>query len=681
MSKKKVLGIIQDDPWLEDYQIQLEARLDRYQRRLKAIEKKYGSLKAFANGHRYFGFNYDKKKKGWYYREWAPAAYALALGGDFNNWSRLSHPLQRNEEGYWELFLPDAEVKKSLIHGSLFKLYTKTDTGLHDRLPAYLTRAVQNEKTKDFSGQWWQPAAAFQWSDDDFDLSTVKTPFIYEVHVGMAQEKEAVGSYQEFTENVLPRIAALGYNCIQIMAVQEHPYYGSFGYHVSNFFAVSSRFGTPEDLKQLINEAHRLGIAVILDVVHSHAVKNYAEGLNDFDGSGNQYFHKGARGHHIVWDSKLFDYGREEVQQFLLSNLRYWVEEFHFDGFRFDGVSSMLYNNTNEELSFSKYDAYFKQDDWDAVTYLQLAMTLVHQLKPQAICIAEDVSGMPGLCRPIAEGGIGFDYRLGMGIPDFWIRALRKQRDEEWNLFDLWGALNNRRLKEKTIAYSESHDQAMVGDKTIAHWLMDAALYHHMLKGDPHPAIERGMALHKIIRLLTISLGGEGYLNFMGNEFGHPEWIDFPRKGNNWSYLYAQRQWSLADNEKLRYGYLKDFDAAMIHLIKNKQIIAAPPAQQLHIDPYNKIIAYTRGSFIFVANLHADRSIFSYYFPAPQQGTYRIVLNTDDKAFGGYGRIDNEVLHPTLNQGKLPIISLYLTHRTMLVLELISTEIQRPAST
>jgi 1,4-alpha-glucan branching enzyme len=416
---------------------------------------------------------------------------------------------------------------------------------------------IQDPITHDFSGQLWFPENPFHWTDDHFNASRQsRQPIIYESHVGMAQEAEKVGSYVEFADKILPRIQDGGYNAIQMMAIMEHPYYGSFGYHVSNFFCPSSRFGTPEELKYLINKAHEMGIAVIMDIVHSHAVKNLSEGLNEFDGTDSQYFHPGPRGYHEGWDSKIFDYGKWEVKKFLLSNTLYWLEEFHFDGYRFDGVTSMLYFH-HGSTSFDHYDKYFREGvDWDAVTYLQLANEVVHRYKPEAVSIAEDVSGIPGLCRRPDEGGIGFDFRLAMGIPDYWIKILKEKSDEDWNVYEMWEVLNNRRYKEKTIAYAESHDQALVGDKTIAFWLMDKEMYYHMQVTDQNIVIDRGIALHKLLRLFTISLGGEGYLNFMGNEFGHPEWVDFPRLGNNWSHQYARRQWSLADNKDLKYKYL-----------------------------------------------------------------------------------------------------------------------------
>lgn len=666
MSDKEAPQLVIDDPWLAPYESDIRQRQSFFWQRLEKIKINYGSLLEFSGAHNHLGFNYDLKAKGWWYREWAPAADALSLIGEFNQWNPDIHPLKKMENGIWELFISDEDVT-AISAPCLVKVKVQHGLNDRDRLPAYIRYAVQDSKTYDFCGQIISPSA-FSWTDQQFDLSQIGAPIIYECHVGMALEKEGVGTFKEFANEVLPRIARQGYNCIQMMAIQEHPYYGSFGYHVSNFFAPSSRFGDPDDLRFLINKAHELGLAVIMDAVYSHAVKNMAEGLNDFDGSDNQYFHKGGRGYHTGWDSKLFDYGKMEVLQFLLSNIRYWMEEFHFDGFRFDGVTSMLYHHHGEGVAFDHYDKYFHEMvDWDAICFLQLANQLIHYIKPSAITIAEDMSGMPGMCRPIDEGGIGFDYRLAMGLPDYWIKLLKHTSDENWNIEEMWNVMINRRYKEKNIAYAESHDQALVGDKTLAFWLMDKEMYWHMQKGDDHLVIDRGMALHKMIRLFTASLGGEGYLNFIGNEFGHPEWVDFPREGNDWSYKYARRQWSLVDNEDLKYHWLNDFDKAMVTLFKEYQILGASPAQQLNMDKENQVVIFERNHLIFVFSFHPERSVSDYKFHLPNLGKYKILLSSDEVTYGGHGRIDASLIYSSTPYEHGHQLSIYVTNRTAIV--------------
>ncbi len=670
MEELETPKLVKNDPWLEPFTEEIAARIQRQEDRKKLIEEKYGSLSAFADGYKFLGLNYDEKKKGWWYREWAPQAKSLALVGDFNNWDREANSMVKGAEGIWELFLDDATYSDRFVEDSKFKVHVVSDKPAMDRLPAYVKYVVQDPDTHDFAGCLRAPKKPFKWTDGAFSPKEAHTePYIYECHIGMAQEDAKVGSYLEFAENVLPKIAEQGYNAIQMMAVQEHPYYGSFGYHVSNFFAPSSRFGTPEDLKYLVNKAHEAGIAVIMDIVHSHAVKNLAEGLNEFDGSDDQYFHPGGKGIHSQWDSKLFNYGKEEVLRFLLSNVKYWIEEFHFDGFRYDGVTSMLYFHHGDHVSFDNYDKYFADVDWDVLVYLQLANQLAKELKPHAISIAEDMSGMPGLGRPVDEGGLGFDFRLAMGIPDYWIKILKHKSDDEWNVHEIWEVLANRRYGERSIAYAESHDQALVGDKSIAFWLMDKEMYDNMHVNHDSLIIDRGIALHKMIRLLTLSLGGEGWLNFIGNEFGHPEWVDFPREGNNWSYHYARRQWSLAENEELRYKFLYRFGGAMVQIAHENHLVSASPAQQLNMDQENHTMIYERNNLIFAMNFSPSNAIPDYRFRVPSKGNYRVILNTDAEAFGGFGRVDDGMTYPSVSIFGEHFLSVYLPNRVGLVLK------------
>lgn len=639
------LAVLTQDEWLRESEAEVTARYQRYLEALGRIERSSGSITDYANGYRWFGFQRDDRLDGWWFREWLPGAKEVFLFGDFTDWDRRRVPLDRGEGGVWSAFLPDAIYGKKLVHGSLVKILVGGENGWHERIPAYIRRAVQNPDTKNFSGQFWNPPRPFDWTDDDFDASKLGNPLIYEVHIGMATEQEKVGSYNEFTRDILPRIKRQGYNAVQLMAVAEHPYYGSFGYHVSNFFAPSSRFGTPEDLKALVNRAHKLGLAVIMDLVHSHYVKNINEGLNELDGTDHQYSKPGEEGYQPYWDSKLFDYGKEEVRHFLLSNAKYWLEEFHFDGYRYDGVTSMIYRHHG----YTEFDARHKFFDdtvnREALTFLTLSNKLVHEFRPKAITIAEDVSGMPTMCSPVDDGGIGFDYRLGMAVPDFWIRMLKDIPDEEWNIWDIWKIMTDRLPYVKTITYAESHDQALVGDKTIAFRLMDKAMYTDMNRAAKNIVVERGMALHKMIRLCTISMGGQGYLDFMGNEFGHPDWIDFPREGNGWSYQYARRQWSLASNPFLRYSFLNDFDRDMIKMVRKYGILADNYPYRLAMDEKNQTMAYSHGDLLFVINWSPVTSIPDYAVPVPSPGKYTVLLSTDSARYGGPDRIDESGEH------------------------------------
>lgn len=664
----KTLNIVKNDSGLERYAGAIEARYDYAKRKELELTGGTQSLADFASGYLYFGLH--KTSKEWIFREYAPNATELYLIGDFNNWQQgPEYQLQNIGNGVWEIKLP----LRAMRHGDLYKLMMHWKGGFGERIPAWATRVVQDDYTKIFSAQVWEPSKPYKFKYKRFKPNCAPL-LIYECHIGMAGEKEGISTYSEFRENVLPRIYKAGYNCIQIMAIQEHPYYGSFGYHVSNFFAASSRFGTPEELKELIDAAHGLGIAVIMDIVHSHSVKNTKEGLGLFDGTPYLYFHDGARREHPAWDSLCFDYGKNSVMHFLLSNCKFWLDQYHFDGFRFDGVTSMLYYSHGLNENFTSYDDYFNgNQDGDAICYLTLANKTIHEFNPNAITIAEDMSGMPGLAAKIEDGGVGFDYRLAMGIPDFWIKTIKEVQDQDWRVGHIFWELTNHRSDEHTINYAESHDQALVGDKTIIFRLIDSDMYWHMSKivGGTTYMLDRGLALHKMIRLITASTINGGYLNFMGNEFGHPEWIDFPREGNGWSYKYARRQWHLVDDHDLKYHWLGDFDRELMELIRDVKNFQATPIVQLWDKQDDQVLAYQRKDLIFVFNFNPSQSFTDYGIIVPK-GAYKAVLNTDSKEFGGFGQTDDSVVHFTqkdksLDSGK-EWLSLYLPARSAVVL-------------
>ena len=662
------IKLVKNDPWLEPFEEAIKGRHEYALHKLNQLTRNTGKLSEFADGHLYFGLHRTPRQ--WVLREWAPNATAIYMIGEFNGWKEDEAYALKRIPGTdnWELKLP----AKALHHEQLYKLSMHWQGGQGERIPAWCRRVAQDEETKIFSAQVWNPEQPYEWKKPKF--TPAKAPLlIYECHIGMAQDAEKVGTYNEFRENVLPRVIKEGYNCIQIMAIAEHPYYGSFGYHVSSFFAPSSRFGTPEELKQLIDEAHQAGIMVIMDLVHSHAVKHEVEGLGNYCGDPNQFFYPGGRREHSAWDSLCFDYGKNEVIHFLLSHCKYWLTEFNFDGFRFDGVTSMLYYSHGLGEAFCGYGDYFNghQDD-NAICYLTLANALIHEVKPKAITIAEEVSGMPGLAAPFKDGGYGFDYRMAMNVPDYWIKTIKECRDEDWKPSSIFWEVTNRRADEKTISYAESHDQALVGDKTIMFRLSDADMYWHVRRGEENGAVHRGIALHKMIRLVTCSTINGGYLNFMGNEFGHPEWIDFPREGNGWSCKYARRQWNLVDNKELCYHYLGDFDRDMLSVVKSLPDIRKFPVQEVWHNDGDQVLAYARGPLVFVFNFSPTRSYEGYGFMVPE-GCYEVVLNTDAKEYGGNGFADDSMSHftnfdPLLKRDGKGWLKLYLPARSAGVL-------------
>ena len=653
--------LLELNPQLQEFSGDIDLRMSIYNATKQRLLTQDQTLSDFANGHQYYGFHHVDG--GWYYREWAPSAEQLYLEGEFNGWNKTSHPLTRVDNENWEIYLPGDDA---LWHGCKVKTVVDYKGTRTEHFPLYVKRVVQNKSDNTFDAEVVDDQRTFSWTDQDFVGEDQL--YIYEAHVGMAQEEGRIGTYREFATKVLPRIKKAGYNTVQLMAIMEHPYYGSFGYQVSNFFAASSWFGHPEDLKYLVNRAHKLGIRVLLDLVHSHAVKNTAEGINMFDGTTWQFFHDGEKGEHPAWGTKCFDYGKTGVLHFLLSNLKFWLEEYHFDGFRFDGVTSMLYHDHGLGTDFNSNDKYFSMNTHtEAVTYLQLANELIRQVKPNAITIAEDMSGMPGMCLPIQDGGIGFDYRLAMGLPDMWIKATKTQ-DEFWDINKMWGDMCLRRPGENSVAYVESHDQALVGDKTLIFRLADANMYTDMEKSTHNPIIDRAIALHKMIRLFTLAGGGEAYLNFMGNEFGHPEWIDFPREGNGWSFHYCRRQWSLKDNGLLKYHWLNDFDYDMVHLCKRHKIFRQGMANLMLMKAPEQMLCFARCDLFFVFNFHSSNSLEHILIPVyPDTKELVVKFSSDDEKYGGFSQVAH-MTYPVKEFDGVRYAELYIPARTAIVL-------------
>lgn len=656
-----------DDVYLKPFENAIRGRAENAFRR--ANELTLGkSLSEWASAHHYFGLH--QTKRGWVFREWAPNATSMWLVGDFSQWKiNPDFELFRiHGTDIWE-----REISKDAIKdGDNYRLEVRWEGGHGERIPAYARYVVQDPVTNLFSAKVYAPQKQYKWKNSSPVKRPSFRPFIYEAHVGMASEEGKVASYAEFRDNILPRIKKAGYNVVQLMAIMEHPYYGSFGYHVSSFFAVSSRFGTPDELKSLIDTAHGMGLFVIMDIVHSHSVKNERDGLSCFDGTEWQYFHSGAKGWHRAWDSRCFDYGKTNVLHFLLSNCKFWLEEYHFDGYRFDGVTSMLFWDHGLGDSFTHYGMYFdgSMDD-DAWCYLQLANRVIHEVNPNAITIAEDVSGMPGCAAPIKDFGMGFDYRMAMGVPDFWFRLAEKVRDDNWPMGGIYYELTNKRAEEKVVSYVESHDQALVGGKTFFFQLADAAIYWGMAKHQNGLEVERAIALHKMARLATAALSGGAYLNFMGNEFGHPEWIDFPRAENGWDYSHARRQWSLRDDPGLRFKPLADFDEVMILSLASERK-RARPIHLLSNEP-DKILAFIRGELMFIFNFHPSNSYTDYGVIVPPATKWKHLFDSDEERFGGQGRIQKaQEYNPELvNTGSELVqqIKLYLPARTVTVLK------------
>lgn len=666
--------LFQSDHILRDYEKDVLLRWGRFTALRDSLSAAEGGLAAFAAGYERHGL-LQRENGDITLCEWAPNAARVSLAGEFNDWNDSSHFCTRDDFAKFHLTLPATrEGRPAIAHGSEVKVVIHTRDGRKLwRMSPWTKYAVQRQETgMDYKALHWAPPQRYQWQHAR--PARPSSLRIYEGHVGICSPEAKIASYRYFADHMLPYIKSVGYTCVELMAVMEHAYYGSFGYHVTNFFAASSRYGTPDDFKYLVDTAHGLGLYVVLDVVHSHAAVNVNDGLNEFDGTDACFFHSGAKGQHALWDSKIFDYTKWEVLRFLLSNLRWYVEEYHVDGFRFDGVTSMLYLHRGVATGFTGgYHEYFNTSvDMDALVYLMLANHLLHSTYPEVITIAEDVSGMPTLCRPVSEGGIGFDYRMAMAIPDMWIKLLKEVKDDDWNMSHICWTLTNRRSNEPCIAYTECHDQALVGDKTLAFWMMDAEMYSNMsLLSARTVTIDRGLALHKMLRLITIGLGGEAYLNFIGNEFGHPEWLDFPRQGNDWSYHFARRQMNLASDKLLRYRYLQEFDKAMMAVEERFKFLSAGRAYVSRKHEGDKVVVFERGGLVWAFNFHTSQSYTGYRVATEHPGKYCVVLDTDSAQFDGHGRVASGSEHlssPGEWDGRGHSLQVYLPCRTALLL-------------
>jgi len=621
------------DSELMDYAGFFSRRIELFSQEIQRLRNEWGSLAAYAGLHRELGMHKTERdgKRYWRFREWAPAANSLYLAMDRVNFARrYEYRFARTDDPMlWELFVPAEE----LPHGTYYELHVASSRtrGHVRRVPAF---AVWVEQNRDNENQWcarvWDPpeAYAFRYPQPPRSLF----PRIYEAHVGIAQSvlgkrAKQFGTYRHFAEKVLPRIQKGGYTAVQLMGIPEHPLYKSFGYQVSGYFAPSSRFGTPDDFKYLVDEAHRLGLAVILDITHSHACPNTEQGLARYDTS--RYFFRELK---TQWDTVSFDYSQERTRRFLLSNCRYWLEEFRIDGFRFDAVGNMIYLDHGLDDDFSHVGrCFFGKDgknrlDENGVLYLSLANTLVHELAPHAVTIAEEFSGAPGMSCAPENAGLGFDYRFAMGLPDFWAKFIEEGR----TMGQMWHELNNRRHYDKTISYTECHDQCINGDDAFIWRMIKEDMYEHMSVFSDSWKCSRGMALHKLTRFVTLATAGQGWLNFMGNEFGHPEWID--------SEDYDHRQWHLAETTHLKYSKLDAFDRNMLKLVREypEQFKRGPRFRHIHEE--DRLLAFERGTLLFVFNFHellAQNHLALMVTP----GKYTEIFSSDELAYAGYGNL------------------------------------------
>ncbi|XP_047249302.1 1,4-alpha-glucan-branching enzyme 3, chloroplastic/amyloplastic isoform X3 [Capsicum annuum] len=528
---------------------------------------------------------------------------------------------KKGRNGWVQKYMP------ALPHGSQYRVYFNTPNGPLERVPAWATFVIPDADGKQAVAVHWEPTPEYAYKWKHKQPVKPKSLRIYECHIGISGQEPKISSFNDFISKVLPHVKEAGYNAIQIIGVVEHKDYFTVGYRVTNFYAVSSRYGTPDDFKRLIDEAHGLGLLVFLEIVHSYAAADEMVGLSLFDGTNDCYFHTGKRGLHKFWGTRMFKYGDLDVLHFLLSNLNWWVEEYHVDGFHFHSLSSMLYTHNGFASFTGDMDEYCNQYvDKDALLYLILANEVLHTLHPNVITIAEDATLYPGLCDQTSQGGLGFDYFANLSASEMWLALLENTPDHEWCM--------------------KNHNQSISGGCSFAEILIGNSLGKSSISQE---SLVRGCSLHKMIRLITCTIGGHAYLNFMGNEFGHPKRVEFPMSSNNFSFSLANRSWDLLENDV--HYQLFSFDKDMMDLDKNGRILSRGLANIHHVNDTTMVISYLRGPNLFVFNFHPVNSYERYTIGVEEAGEYQITLNTDEKKYGGRGLFGHDQnLQRTINR-------------------------------
>ncbi|MCL7041319.1 hypothetical protein MKW94_030953 [Papaver nudicaule] len=524
-------------------------------------------------------------------------------------------------------------------HGSRYRVYFNTPSGPVERVPAWATYVLPEVEGKQSVAVHWEPPPedAYRWKKERPKVP--KSLRIYECHVGISGSEPKVSSFSEFTEKVLPHVKESGYNAIQLIGVIEHKDYFTVGYRVTNLFAVSSRFGTPDDFKRLVDEAHGLGMLVFLDIVHSYSAADEMVGLSLFDGSNDCYFHTGKRGHHKYWGTRMFKYGDLDVLHYLLSNLKWWVEEYQIDGFHFHSLSSMIYTHNGFAVFTGDMEEYYNQYvDKDALIYLILANEMLHELNPNIITIAEDATHYPGLCEQTSEGGLGFDFYANVSVSEMWLSLLESVPDHEWNMNKVVKTLlGNGKNTNKMLTYAENHNQSISGGRSFGEILFGEI--KEPFAGSENMLL-RGSSLYKMIKLITFTISGRAYLNFMGNEFGHPMRVEFPMPGNDFSFSLANRQWDLVEDKGVHQDIFS-FDKDMMKL--DERIFSKSLPKIHHVNDTTMVISYIRGPFLFVFNFHPENSYERYSVGADEAGEYQLILDTDAVKYGGQGHLKDDV--------------------------------------
>ena len=564
----------------------------------------------------------DGRRKGAYFAVWAPNAKSVSVVGDFNNWDKDKNPMVREEPlGIYTCFIQG--IEEDMIYK--YCIETKTGDFLYkaDPFANYAeVRPGTASKVHDISNIKWSDSAWMEkrasWNMDENPMS------IYEVHIGSwkqhpGEEEERFYNYREFAVEAVKYMKEMGYTHIELMGIAEHPYDGSWGYQVTGYFAPTSRYGTPEDFAYMINYFHRNKIGVILDWVPAHFPRD-AHGLADFDGTAVYEYADPRKGEHPDWGTKIFDYGKSEVKNFLISKALFWMEYFHVDGLRVDAVASMLYLDYGKQDGQWVANKYGGNQNLEAIEFFKHLNSVVLGRNPGAVMIAEESTAWPKVTGKPEEDGLGFSLKWNMGWMHDFLEYMKLDpyfRKEH----------HNQMTFAMTYAYSEKYVLVLSHDEVVH-------LKCSMLNKMP------GLGFDKYANLkvgYAFMMGHPGKkLLFMGQDFAQlREWSE--ERELDWYLL-----------EEPEHQYLQAFTRDLLKLYKKNKAMYEQDTVGYGFewvnanDGYRSIFSFIRHSknnkknLLFVCNF-TPMEWADYRVGVPRRKQYKLILNSDEKQYGGKG--------------------------------------------